>query len=336
MRGIQTAELGTLNGDVERPGDPFSIHFRVIDLKEVEEDMCYVVEMTEEGMENEEALQLYVRKDDFTLKKVREITKDRMGEIHKTDKYNESGHDFIMFTMFSMPFFINIPCDFPNFPATNDSEKRTIQLPDSARFITQKVTFADANTVEIELSTENNGGLLKTIQIWERGKPWWSSIKRTFTYKDTTKPGQPEVTKIENDNILAGTDLIPPVLNLTVTPTVLWPPNHEMVEITPEITVSDNYDRFPEIKILSVESNEPDDAFGEGDGHTTQDIQITKVWDNVKRKEIEKIFLRAEREGKGNGRIYTITYVATDFSGNSSTVSVRVTVAHDIGEEDSK
>ena len=40
------------------------------------------------------------------------------------------------------------------------------------------------------------------------------------------------------------------------------------------------------------------------------------------------ISLRAERSGTGTGRIYTLTYSATDCSGNSSTAEVTVTVPH--------
>lgn len=139
-------------------------------------------------------------------------------------------------------------------------------------------------------------------------------------------------TRVEYDPVLVGTDTAPPVLQLTATPTTLWPPNHEMVEIKPIISVSDNYDRYPDVKLESITSNEPDDALGGGDGHTTQDIQITKSWDSEQRKMIDKISLRAERAGKGKGRIYTIAYSATDFSGNKSITTATVTVPHDMGK----
>jgi hypothetical protein len=43
--------------------------------------------------------------------------------------------------------------------------------------------------------------------------------------------------------------------------------------------------------------------------------------------------LRAERSGKGSGRIYTMTYIATDACGNSSeTASTTVTVSHSKGK----
>jgi hypothetical protein len=260
---------------------------------------------------------LYIRKDDFTLKKL--INGNNSFEFN-------NGQDFIIF---SEQLCIPIPVDFPNFPATNTNEERTIKV-NSGLTVTQKVTFIGENTTQIELSTKFGTRSIKTTQIWERGKPWWSSCKREFAYKDY-ETGEIK-TKIESDPLLVGTDTVPPEIKLTVTPTTLWPPNHEMVEVTPTVTVTDNYDRYPDIKLESVTSNEPDDATGEGDGHTTQDIQTFQIWDSNQRKNIDKILLRAERDGKGSGRVYTITYTATDFSGNTARTSATVTVPRDMGK----
>jgi hypothetical protein len=40
--------------------------------------------------------------------------------------------------------------------------------------------------------------------------------------------------------------------------------------------------------------------------------------------------LRAERDGAGTGRVYTITYRVTDESGNSAIASAAVIVPHDM------
>jgi hypothetical protein len=56
-----------------------------------------------------------------------------------------------------------------------------------------------------------------------------------------------------------------------------------------------------------------------GDGHTINDIQVT---------EEGLIYLRAERSGKSEGRIYTITYQAEDTSGNVTEATATVTVLH--------
>lgn len=112
-------------------------------------------------------------------------------------------------------------------------------------------------------------------------------------------------------------DTTPPSLSVSVTPTELWPVNHEMIEITPTINVSDDIDPSPVVGLVSITSNEGDDVHG--DGHTSNDIQI----DNG------RIFLRAERSGLGEGRIYTLTWSARDAAGNTSTATATVTVPHD-------
>ena len=42
--------------------------------------------------------------------------------------------------------------------------------------------------------------------------------------------------------------------------------------------------------------------------------------------------LRAERSGKKSGRVYTITYLVTDYAGNDSIEVVTVDVPHDKGK----
>ena len=75
--------------------------------------------------------------------------------------------------------------------------------------------------------------------------------------------------------------------------------------------------RAPTVNLLSVTSNEPDDAPGKADGSTVNDIVIVDD-DTVK--------LRAERNVNGTGRIYTLTYRATDGCGNQTTRTATVTV----------
>ncbi|MHC4498106.1 MAG: right-handed parallel beta-helix repeat-containing protein [Planctomycetota bacterium] len=112
-------------------------------------------------------------------------------------------------------------------------------------------------------------------------------------------------------------DTTPPEFTLSVTPNVLWPPNRRMVKITPSWEVSDNCDELPDVTLVSITMNEDDDA--KGNGHRSDDIRV---------KPDGSIYLRAERSGKGTGRIYTITYRAVDDSGNVTQKSTAVTVPH--------
>jgi FG-GAP-like repeat/FG-GAP repeat len=120
------------------------------------------------------------------------------------------------------------------------------------------------------------------------------------------------------------TDL-PPELSLSLDPVVLWPPNHRLVEIEPSFTVTDECPGV-EVTLESIISDEPDDAPGPRDGHTTADVQSADVGT------ADLSFqLRAERDGTGDGRTYSVTYRATDAAGNMTLASATVMVPHDQG-----
>jgi uncharacterized repeat protein (TIGR01451 family) len=112
----------------------------------------------------------------------------------------------------------------------------------------------------------------------------------------------------------------PTITGATADPSVLWPPNHRMVNVTVSYDVTDNCPLPPNSCTLSVTSNEP--VLGHGSGHTSPDWIVV---------DDHHVLLRAEREGGGNGRIYTITITCTDSGGNSSSEQVEVTVPHDRG-----
>jgi hypothetical protein len=126
--------------------------------------------------------------------------------------------------------------------------------------------------------------------------------------------------------LTAQVDVTPPDISVTVSPDMLWPPNHKMVDIVATVTVSDICDAAPTVVLTSVTSDEPDNAKGNGDGNTVDDIQGTEIG-----TEDYEFQLRAERAGKGDGRVYTITYAVTDASGNSANASATVAVPHDMG-----
>ena len=130
----------------------------------------------------------------------------------------------------------------------------------------------------------------------------------------------------DHDPVITGLDvcdeIAPTFDELSVTPDELWPANHKYVDVEATVVVSDNFDENPTITLVSVESDEPDDAPGNGDGNTVNDIVIVDDF---------HFQLRAERAGGGDGRTYAITYEVTDGCGNSTTASVTVFVPHDQG-----
>jgi hypothetical protein len=119
-----------------------------------------------------------------------------------------------------------------------------------------------------------------------------------------------------------GFDNTPPSLQVSLSPSTLWPPNHKMIPIAATIAVSDDRDPNPQVELVSITSNEP--VNGAGDGNTDADIQGAEVGSDDR-----KFALRAERSGNGPGRIYTVTYRARDAVGNQTTATATVTVPHD-------
>lgn len=113
-------------------------------------------------------------------------------------------------------------------------------------------------------------------------------------------------------------DTAPPSIDVTLSRDTLWPPNHKLVEVCATVEADDDCDAAPVVSLLSITSDEPDN--GEGDGNTDNDIQFG---------EDDCFLLRSERQGGGDGRVYTIIYCVTDASGNTAYDTTTVVVPHD-------
>ena len=114
-------------------------------------------------------------------------------------------------------------------------------------------------------------------------------------------------------------DVEPPkITGAGAVPSSLWPPNHKMVNVAVNYTVTDNCDALGLISCsLGVTSNEPVD--GTGDGDTAPDWEIV---------DSHHVRLRAERKGNGNGRVYTIQITCKDTKDNTSSTQTFVQVPH--------
>lgn len=123
---------------------------------------------------------------------------------------------------------------------------------------------------------------------------------------------------------------------LTVSPDFIWPPNHRLIDIdVGEIIFEDACDTDP-VVYCSVESNEAPNV--DGDGDTPFDIvfngepiytQGTGVVDigATGGNGSFDLRVRAERSGKGDGRVYTVSCHAEDAEGNigeSTTTTIHV------------
>lgn len=126
-------------------------------------------------------------------------------------------------------------------------------------------------------------------------------------------------------NVQDGTGLKAPTLTRTVTvadtqapvltyrQVVLSPANHGMHTLSLDncATANDRCDGWSDINtgnIVSIYSDEPEEAPGEGDGTTLQDIVITGK---------NTFSVRAERQSGGNGRVYGVNFTLKDRAGNT-------------------
>jgi predicted extracellular nuclease len=113
----------------------------------------------------------------------------------------------------------------------------------------------------------------------------------------------------DHDPVLVGVCQAP-TLSVTVSPSVLRPPNHAYRTVAATPTASTD---VVDIELVSATSNEPDNGLGDGD--TPNDIVIV---DDLTVK------LRAERSGTGNGRVYTLAWNATNACGATTTATATV------------
>jgi hypothetical protein len=107
---------------------------------------------------------------------------------------------------------------------------------------------------------------------------------------------------------LAGPSISSPVAS----PSSLWPPNHKMIPVTIDYTQSDNCPGNVSC-VLTVSSNEPSN-------NKEPDWVVVDA---------HHVLLRAERDGNGAGRTYTMTLTCTDSAANVTVKTATVVVAHD-------
>ena len=214
--------------------------------------------------------------------------------------------------------------------ATDDSgnmgtDNVTIDVVDTTP---PEVNAGEDMTVEAGYETTVHGSATDLVDmdlnyVWKEGQTILGT-EANLTYMFTlgthvlTLSATDDSGNVGTDNVtIEAVDTTPPEINVTVAPDMMWPPNHKYVDVETVVTVHDAVDPSPTLTLVSVTSNEPDN--GKGDGNTTNDIAI--LGNNMFR-------FRAERSGTGQGRTYTITYRATDASGNSAEASVTIMVPH--------
>ena len=130
-------------------------------------------------------------------------------------------------------------------------------------------------------------------------------------------------THVARDTVLVAVrDEAAPALTITITPAVLWPPNGRMVPVHASVVANDGCDPSPAIRLVSVTCNEPGADLAGSSGDIQGADLGTADFD---------VQLRAKRDGKWDGRIYTLCYEGSDDAGNKVRASASVIVPHDRG-----
>jgi hypothetical protein len=158
-----------------------------------------------------------------------------------------------------------------------------------------------------------NNQVKQTDHIPASPPPSGGRLTYTAAYLDGTTHLMVVVNDGESDPVTKSTsvtvrDTTPPsITSLSASPNVLSPPNHRMVPVIISVSATDICDPNPKSKIIGVTSNEP----GPDQYQITGDLTLN---------------VQSERNGNGNGRVYTITVQAKDVSGNATAKNVLVTV----------
>jgi hypothetical protein len=206
---------------------------------------------------------------------------------------------------------------------------RTVNVVDTTP---PTITLNGANPMTVECHTAfsdpgatANDGCAGTVAVTASGSVN-ANVPGTYTITYSAHdPSNNSATSTRTVNVV---DTTPPTITLKNVTIRLWPPNHkyQTVNVTDLVqSASDSCDGDVDVNdvvISKVTSDEVEN--GNGDGNTMNDIVIAGNCKSVQ--------LRSEREGDGNGRVYTITFKVTDANGKVGTATAKVYVPHNSGE----
>jgi FtsP/CotA-like multicopper oxidase with cupredoxin domain len=135
------------------------------------------------------------------------------------------------------------------------------------------------------------------------------------------------VTVTDDDGGVAASAVIvdvnspPDCTPVVPTPNSLWPPNHDFQVVTLSGATDPDGDTVT-LTVTGVTQDEPLNA--PGDGNTTPDGRLVPGHS-------EQVGLRAERSGKGDGRVYRIGFGGSDGRGGTCSATKNAEVVHSKG-----
>jgi hypothetical protein len=193
------------------------------------------------------------------------------------------------------------------------------------RLVALNAQVSDSSGSPLTVVWTVDGAAVQTNLVAASGPPTAAIVTLTAML---TLGQHPIVISVSNTNGAVATctssasvvDTTPPVItSASASPNVLWPPNHKMVPVTLSVTATDLCSSTVTCSIKTVTANETISKPGKGHNKSA-DWMITGPL---------SLQLRAERAGKGHGRIYSVVVDCVDGSGNHATTNVVVRVPHD-------
>ncbi|WP_159884919.1 OmpL47-type beta-barrel domain-containing protein [Paenibacillus puerhi] len=200
-------------------------------------------------------------------------------------------------------------------------QSATIKLDTKAPLTTAKVSYGEGGSHSspsapvVRLTAADNVSVTQTVYrlnggAWsEYGQPVTISEQgsHTFEYKSYDQAGNEEPVKTVQVHHAPGA----PMLHVGVDKPVLQRADNKLVTVTASVYAGEG-SRFKSIVLTSITANEPVRPGDiQGARYGTLDTSFK---------------LRAKADANGSGRLYVITYTATDYAGRKSTASATVEV----------
>jgi hypothetical protein len=236
-----------------------------------------------------------------------QVAADKNGNLNVVWSDDAPGVNQILFSRFSSPQVTNHP------PVANAGPDQTLECAGHSGTLV---------TLNGSTSSDPDGDTLSYIWTDEAknlvGTTAMAQLTvnvgaRTFTLTVTDPAGLSSAATTH----VTVRDTVAPTLSASLSPNSLWPPNHKLVQITATVQASDTCCANPTVQLVSITSSDSNDS---------NDIQRVGGGPVPFGSDVRSFLLRAERSNSGAPRIYTVTYKATDASGNLTLARAQVRV----------
>ena len=186
--------------------------------------------------------------------------------------------------------------------------------------LTAHVEDADGDALSVTWSVD--GQIVREEQVPGGPPPTAADVTLVHTYAVGTHPVEIVVSDGQAEPVSCSTsvtvqDTTPPAVSCSVSTPMLWPANHNLVNVGLSASISDTCE--PNLAARVTVYGDEDDEEATGDGNFSPDATGLAP---------RTLQLRAERKGNSDGRVYLIVVEATDSSGNTGFNCATVVVPH--------